>query len=217
MKKADIGARVTFETNVSHLVAVGLLQVRQIAGEHEGNEYTVFLPEERTMPSQTSQGRHAQDQDRLVRLENSQSRHTLSSNDSITSDDTNTSSKTSEKNLDDEVAPAVLRKVERDLIGKESNLSAWTPLFELLTTELRIAAARTTVSNVPAFLTEHLRRRLFKASKEQMEQSRETPEKSVTAKIDTSACPSCFGVGFWYPEGEGNGVARCRHTKLQVE
>ncbi len=55
MKKAGIGARVTFDANIERLVSVGLIQVQKITGEHEGNEYTVFLPEELSMPSQTSQ------------------------------------------------------------------------------------------------------------------------------------------------------------------
>lgn len=55
MKKSGIGSRITFDTNVERLIATGLIQVRQIAGEHQGNEYTVYLPEEaaRTQTSQT--------------------------------------------------------------------------------------------------------------------------------------------------------------------
>lgn len=217
MKKAGIGARVTFDTNVAHLIAIGLLQVRQIAGEHEGNEYTVLLPEERTLPSQsstTSQTSHAQDQDGLVSLKSSQTRHTLSVDNIDTSGDPKTSSKTSSKNFDDEAAP--LRKLERELTGKNSATPAqWNELFELLSTELRIAAARTTVSNVPAFLTEHLRRRLFKRSADEMRvESREAAETPVTPQIDARACTDCRGVGFWYPGGEDKGVARCKHEKL---
>src|ERR1700759_2721201 len=54
MKKSGIGARVTFDANVERLVAIGFLRVRRITGEHDGNEYTVFLPEEVSTPSQTS-------------------------------------------------------------------------------------------------------------------------------------------------------------------
>ncbi len=162
MKKSGIGARVTFETNISHLIGVGLVQVRQIAGEHEGNEYTVFLPEERSMPSQTSQSRHAQDQDRLVRLETSQTRHTSSREESTTSVDPKTSFKTKDQD-DDEDVPKRLRVLERELTGKVSPAAKWMPLFELLANELKAAAARTgSVSDAPAFFTEHLRRRFTK-------------------------------------------------------
>jgi hypothetical protein len=80
MKQAHIGSRVTFDTNVERLVAVGLIAVNKITGEHEGNEYVVYLPEEAesSMPSQTSQTSltsPAQKLVRLVSLETSQTRH----------------------------------------------------------------------------------------------------------------------------------------------
>jgi hypothetical protein len=31
---------------------------------------------------------------------------------------------------------------------------------------------------------------------------------------DFSACPDCEGRGFFYPQGEGNGVAKCKHANL---
>jgi hypothetical protein len=33
-------------------------------------------------------------------------------------------------------------------------------------------------------------------------------------KRDYSDCPDCQGVGMWYPEGFGKGVAKCLHLKL---
>jgi hypothetical protein len=33
-------------------------------------------------------------------------------------------------------------------------------------------------------------------------------------KRNYSDCPDCRGVGMWYPNGFGKGVAKCRHTKL---
>ena len=44
MKKSGIGSRVTFDANIERLKDVGLLVVRHITGEHEGNEYAVFYP-----------------------------------------------------------------------------------------------------------------------------------------------------------------------------
>lgn len=32
-----------------------------------------------------------------------------------------------------------------------------------------------------------------------------------------AACPDCGGSGFWYPEGEAKGVAKCKHEKLTTE
>src|SRR5215207_1584494 len=77
MKLAHIGARATFDANVDHLSAVGLVTVTIVTGEHEGNEYEVFIPEELSIPSQTShssqtsQTRYAQKLGRLVCLETS--------------------------------------------------------------------------------------------------------------------------------------------------
>jgi len=107
----------------------------------------------------------------------------------------------------------------KDITGREPSVAEverWGELGELLVTELKIAAGRTTVSNVPAFFTEHLRRRLWKKDKRQLERegesSADTPAPAV--KVDASQCPDCFGTGMWYPEGFERGVARCSHEKL---
>jgi hypothetical protein len=59
----------------------------------------------------------------------------------------------------------VINEVSKKLIGKElksNDNEKLKELAELLVMELEIAAARTdSISNVPAFLTEHLRRRLL--------------------------------------------------------
>jgi hypothetical protein len=87
--------------------------------------------------------------------------------------------------------------------------------------ELKIAAARTTISSVPAFLAEHLRRRLWKIDKKQAKaEGRELPDEAASepqSAVDTHSCPDCGGSGWWYPEGEGKGVAKCKHEKLTTE
>ena len=45
----------------------------------------------------------------------------------------------------------------------------WAEVAELLVTELKVAASRTTVTSAPAFLAEHLRRRLRKADARHIE------------------------------------------------
>lgn len=229
MKKAGIGARVTFETNINHLISVGLISVRQIVGEHEGNEYEVFTLEEISMPSHTSQGsqtRYAQKVDGLVRLENSQTRYTSIVEDKDTSVNPKTSFKTKEEKTDDEAARRffeMFRQVERELTGKAEgvtlNAEKYRELAELLIAELRIAAARTTISSVPAFLTEHLRRRLWKTDgKSQSDKLPVTSDElQVTSDrlgIDASKCPDCGGTGMFYPEGYEKGVRKCSHDKL---
>jgi hypothetical protein len=232
MAKAHIGSRVTFDANIERLAAVGLISIRQIAGEHEGNEYTVKLPEElkTSMPSQTSQTRltsltgSAQKLDRLVSLETSQTRHTLSS-DSATSYDTSKTSFNTIETIDDDEAFAglneTLRQAAKELTGKEPSRhdnDRWQELAEVLVTELKIAAARTTVSSVPSFLAEHLRRRLWKKDKQQMseEGKSSTGEKTLLiSSTESRNCPDCGGTNFFYPKGFEGGVTRCRHERLK--
>lgn len=90
----------------------------------------------------------------------------------------------------------------------------WLELAEVLSTELKIAAGRTSVSSVPAFLAEHLRRRLWKKDKRQVEAEAEQQSAGHAPETDASRCPDCFGTGMWYPEGFDRGVAKCRHEKL---
>jgi hypothetical protein len=230
MTKAHIGSRVTFDANILHLKSVGLIRVLNITGEHEGNEYEVILPEEASMPSQssqTSQTSHASKVDILDSLESSQTRHTLSSDESTTSGQSKTSFKTNTERTDDDAALAgliaTIKSTSMEITGKEltpSEEDRWKELGEVLMAELKIAAARTTVSSIPAFLAEHLRRRLWKIDKKQARaEGRELPDEAISQAqtIDASKCPDCGGSGWWYPEGEGKGVAKCKHEKLVAE
>jgi hypothetical protein len=49
-----------------------------------------------------------------------------------------------------------------------------------------------------------------KGFKETILKGRLTPEEIKT-------CPDCHGVGMWYPEGPGKGVARCLHPSLRAK
>jgi hypothetical protein len=231
MKLAHIGARVTFDANVDHLRAVGLVTVTVVAGEHEGNEYEVFIPEELSMPSQTSQSsqtsltRHAQKLDRLVCLETSQTRHTSSVENTGTYAEPKTSFKTYTEKDDDEAFAelvALLKQAVKEVTGRDvapADGKRWRKLGELLATELKIIAGRTTVSSAPALLTEHLWRRLRKTEMRQFEEEGKSAgsSQSGVSKVDTSNCPDCFGTGMYYPEGFDKGVARCSHQKLVPE
>jgi hypothetical protein len=112
---------------------------------------------------------------------------------------------------------------ERELTGRISTSDEkWEELAEVLVSELRIAAARTTVSNVPAFLAEHLRRRLWKVDKaratEMAADGEVTQGQEVRSGLSDEKrrmCPDCAGVGFWYPEGPDKGVAKCKHLRLE--
>jgi hypothetical protein len=178
MKLAHIGARATFDANVDHLRAIGLIAVTVLSGEHEGNEYEVFIPEELSMPSQSSLTRltsHAQKEDRLVSLETSQTRHTSSVENTGGYVEPKTSFKTNTERDDDEAFAGLVEKlktVSQEVSGREpskADAERWTEVAELLVTELKVAASRTTVTSAPAFLAEHLRRRLRKADARQIE------------------------------------------------
>ena len=113
-----------------------------------------------------------------------------------------------------------LREGVEEVTGRESSpadAERWAELAELLMTELKIAAGRTgSVSSVPAFLTEHLRRRLWKKEKRQLEEESRAAaaDPGAEGKLDASRCTDCFGTGMFYPEGFDKGVARCPHSKL---
>jgi hypothetical protein len=142
---------------------------------------------------------------------------------SIGSGESKTSFKTNTDHDDEALADLVsaLKKATREITGREvsqGERQRWAELADLLVTELKIAAGRTSVSNVPAFFTEHLRRRLWKKEKRQFEA--EASDLSATAPardMDASQCPDCFGTGMWYPQGFEKGVARCNHDKLAAK
>lgn len=188
MEKANIGSRVTLEANLERLVQVGLVSVRRIPGEHVGNEYTVFLPEEiglrgageapsgeaESLPSQTSQTSPssltspAQKLVRLVGLETSQTRPGSSPLESTTYATPNTFFKThtdddthTQRALFEPLREAIRECVCVELKNTEEELRRWRELGQLLADELRNAAQRASaISSVPAFLVAHLRRRL---------------------------------------------------------
>jgi hypothetical protein len=226
MKGAGM-TRHTYRAHLQKLVSSGLVKIEEKPGEHGGNVFTVCLPEEiginrgdrgdRGHTSVTVQDLHMVHGSEVDRGDRG-----LSINDSIISGDPKTSFKTKEENLDDEAARQLveaLLQAEKELTGKNSaNGSQWRELAEVLITELKIAAGRTTVSNVPAFLAEHLRRRLWKVDKKRAtEIATVEPEQGsqpVLSDEEKRACPDCAGTNFWYPEGTDKGVAKCRHSKL---
>jgi hypothetical protein len=226
MRWAGIGGLNTFLSHIKHLTNIGLI-VRQFEiGNKEGAIYEVRIPEElnstqldstqlnSTQLNSTPDRVHDSTQ-KMMRVESSQSIDMIT-----TSEMPKTSFKTKEENFDDEATRhfvEIFRQAERELTGKASTITdKWNELAELLVTELKIAAARTTVSNVPAFLTEHLRRRLWKVDKVRATEIAIEPEQGSMTLTDEErrSCPDCAGTNFWYPEGPDKGVAKCKHSKL---
>lgn len=234
MKGADIGSEVTLRSNLKRLRAAGLIEETVVPGMHGGNEYEVFLPEEvglsentpSTPSSATTNSSSPQNREGVETLGSRDSSTTLTTDDVTTSDAPKTFIKTFGQNSDDDAFGAMARALAEsaeDVTGRwplSSERGRWGELGELLATELKIAAARTgSVSSVPAFLTEHLRRRLWKLDRPQTQQGREATDEGGDSTRQFSVeqikdCPDCGGTGYWYPEGYERGVARCRHEKL---
>ena len=234
MKKSGIGAKVTLEQNLRRLIASGLVSMKTIGGIQGGNEYTVYLPEEVTAPStppstgtsHPSLPSNGQNLGALAPLETRQPSHGVIVDNTDISGSAKTSFKTREQTTDDEAFTGLYELFKQaviNLTGKSptpAERDRWRELAELLIAELQIAAARTgQVSNVPAFLTEHLRRRLWKKDKAQLEREAKEAPTEMDAKqgIDTSKCPDCGGSGWWYPDGVERGVAKCKHQALQTK
>ncbi|MGB8508431.1 MAG: hypothetical protein WCD76_08495 [Pyrinomonadaceae bacterium] len=224
MKGAGM-TRHTYRAHLQRLVSTGLIQVDEKPGEHGGNVFTVFLPEEigvqrghkgdRGHRGDTADS--GQDLPLVQGSEVDRGDRGLSGEISTTSGELKTSFKTKDQITDDEPAALarVLGQAERDLTGKNSGSGdQWRELGEVLAAELKIAAGRTTVSSAPAFLAEHLRRRLWKLDKKQAQaEGRELPDQVAVAGTSKprSDCPDCGGSGWWYPDGLDRGVMKCAH------
>jgi hypothetical protein len=117
----------------------------------------------------------------------------------------------------------VLKEMAREATGKaptKAEQDRWREIGEVLKAELLIAAGRTTVSSVPSFLAEHLRRRLWKIDKKQAQaEGRELPDQSKNISLipEGQTCPDCNNTGWWYPHGADRGVARCKHERLGTD
>jgi hypothetical protein len=226
MQGSHIGSERTMYKNLKRLETAGLVRVRSIAGEQQGSEYIVLLPEEVAPPTPLTDTTHASHTDQKVvsplTAESGVSDVGLNVGGSVVSGDPKTSFKTNEESLDDEAVhrlAEVFLQAEKELTGKNSaNTTQWGELAVLLVTELKIAAGRTTVSNVPAFLAEHLRRRLWKVDKKRAAEialvEPEQGSRPALSDAERRSCPDCAGTNFWYPEGPDKGVAKCRHAKL---
>jgi hypothetical protein len=232
MKGAGIGSDVTLRTNLAKLSNSQLIIERIYAGTHGGNEYEVFLPEEvsetgatpSTPSTASTASSSSQFREALEAVETTPSSTSLSPIKSESSEENKTLFKTSTENDDDAALAGLvttLKDAAKQVTGKELSVGErdrWRELAEVLATELKIAATRTTVSSAPAFLSEHLRRRLWKKDKQQLsEEGRADAGSTKPTKLnmDISKCPDCGGSGMFYPDGYEKGVVKCGHERLE--
>jgi hypothetical protein len=182
MRGSDIGSTKTLFLNLRHLRDAGLVTWDERVGPHGGNVYAVHLPEEAstvgtqsTKSTLSTESTSRQKVDRVLGVESTQSTHSLSVENARGSGEPKTFIKTNTERTDDEAFAdllAVLKQTAKKVTGREplpAERTRWKEVAELLATELEIAASRTTVTSAPAFLAEHLRRRLRKADARQIE------------------------------------------------
>jgi hypothetical protein len=234
MRKAGIGSEVTLRKNLARLRTAKLVKEMIVTGAHGGNEYEVFLPEEvgltgatpSTPSTPSTESSSRQMQEGVEAVEATASIASPSLDEATSSGEDKTSSLRPQRTIDDDAALALLRQLqqaERELTGKTGDPEKWKEPLEVILTELRIAAARTPlVSSAPSLLAEHLRRRLFKKDKAQIESegseaTTTSPPKLQLTNEQISKCPDCGGSGMYYPEGYEKGVAKCRHEELKRE
>jgi hypothetical protein len=221
----DIRNLKTVDGHIRYLMSVGLIVRHWELGSTEGSEYEVRLPEE--LPRLPTTHHHSP-RDTMGRFLDSgypQNSGTSGYGQLIESSDISGADKTvlktnTERDDDEALADFVsaIKKATKEVTGRElspAEAGRWAELAEVLITELKIAAGRTTVSSVPAFLAEHLRRRLWKKEKRQIEAEAAERKEGDSPKLDASKCPDCYGTGMWYPQGYEKGVARCPHDKLR--
>ncbi|MGC2239187.1 MAG: hypothetical protein WA584_23730 [Pyrinomonadaceae bacterium] len=193
---AGLGSLVTVDAAIEHLQAIRLIEVRQSIGSYSGNEYEIFSPEEvqdryTSISSISSTTSLTQKVDILDIPENSISSITQTQENKPTYADAKTSLKTSTKN-DDEKAFAIfaekLDEASRKLTGKGTSpveAEKWGKLAELLILELELAARNTkSITSVPAFLTELLRRRLILSPEEKKKSGTNKPHQTKPNWID---------------------------------
>lgn len=158
----------TVKLHIKYLNESGLLVTHRLIGQHTGYAYEVFVPEEieydQVEPSRTKWDQNlVRHPDQVLVL--------LGSTNSLENKGVSIVPKTSLKtNTIDDEALADFARTMNELSRKFSNKDLsksekgkWKELADLLAMELEIAAVRTdSISSLPAFLTEHLRRRLIR-------------------------------------------------------
>lgn len=175
----DIRNIKTVDGHLRYLMGVGLIIRHWELGSNEGSQYEVRLPEE--LPPVTTS--HHQSPV-ITTTQFSGSGNTQFSGSGgegqtidytgTSGDDKTSSFKTNTENDDEAFADllTVLKQTAKKVTGREpssAERARWKEVAELLATELEVAASRTTVTSAPAFLAEHLRRRLRKADARQIE------------------------------------------------
>ena len=177
MKWSGIKNIKTINNHLKKLKDSNLIGVTNFAGEQTGSHYEVFLPNKaRPDQTQTTQTKGNPEANQKMDLDQSQKTVWVGSGKTIENNDTyefsKTSLKTNTRNDDDtrvneafSVLNNRLDAAVKKITGKgvsRNEAEKWGTLAELLILEMEQAASRTdSISSMPAFLTEVLRRKLL--------------------------------------------------------
>lgn len=195
MAFADV-SEVTLVKHLTYLERIaGLVKKTSVRGDNDGANYEVFVPEEVATspppptPSTTPTSIKKVDGGTIKKVGVGGGGNIIENTD--TYEDAKTSLKTNTKNDDDSArvseAFSVLEKrldaAAKKITGKgvsKSETEKWGTLADLLILELEVAASRAdSISSVPAFLTEILRRQFFSS------RQHKTFAKPTKTKVDT--------------------------------
>lgn len=223
MQISGIASEMTLRKNLQKLRDTGLVVETVIRGERGGNVYEVYQPEEIGLERGSTPSRPSTPSYPRQMLEGLEPLDARGSSPGAIVDGAMTSGRDNTLSLrpvekDDDEAFALLLRAMRGEVGRRVEAAPLAELAEMLAAEFRIAEGRTgVVANPAAFFLEHMRRRLWKKEKRQLDREGKSSSDATAPKavVDASKCPDCFGTGMWYPEGFEKGVARCRHERLK--
>lgn len=213
MQNADIGSDRTLLKNLRHLKSLGLIKIIEFEGQREGNQYETFLPEEIQSeiltsptpphppnppqkvvwvpPAESGVGGVGQ----IIENKTTYSYPKTSFKDFKENDDEPAARGASPVAREDAFREGILEnlldEISKKTTGKCLKISdneILEELTELLKIEFETAVARAnSISNVPAFLTEHLRRRLSKKPNARFSDENSTAEVAAkSSQIDES-------------------------------
>jgi hypothetical protein len=195
---SGIKNRKTIDGHLRYLETCGLLERRWELGNVAGYLFEVRLPEETPLVDRGGQrDRPLEWSDQNLVRGTDQKRDSDGQSQTSENKEESLGPKTfikTERSDDDDEAFAGMFAALKDAITRVTGKSPTAgdaprlkEIGELLAAELQIAASRTTVTSGPAFLAEHLRRRLRKADAKQIE--REVSEASREAASAGPARP----------------------------
>ena len=233
---AGLGSKNTLDSGLAHLEKLGLITVKIESGSLLGNEYEVFTIEEAglptlptntglpTLPTLSGLAGLPENTQKLGSLANpisGEGGEAQTVENKGIYEQSKTFFKTKREEIDDErfrAAFGEFAKVLEETLKKHTGQGInpndkikWKHVGEVLAAQIELIAARTTISNGPAILAEHLQRYLNnKRVLEKM--GLITPDEAKTMKEPITKkqeipylflCPDCKGTRMWNPDGKG--------------